>query len=448
MNRRDFLRHTGAIGAGAVLAQLGLLGSRAYAAAGDYKALVCIFLTGGSDGNNTIVPIDSAGYASYATVRGTLALPQANLEPLTEFDGALRFGLHPGLADWQAIWSAGNMAVLLNTGTLVQPLTRAQYLANASARPQGLFSHSDQQKQWQASVSDAPSRTGWGGRLADEIAGLNTGASVPTMISATGNNLFVTGAAARALTIPVSGSFGLRGVDSTAAGQARYSALSQLLAIDREAELVAAAQDVMADAISYSATLSPVLTSTTTTVAASFAGLTTNISRQLLAVAKIIEARVSLGASRQIFLVSLGGFDTHSNELNTQANLFGQLGPAVKAFYDAMVAIGANANVTAFTLSDFSRTLKPNTNGGTDHAWGNHHFIIGGAVRGQRFYGTPPTLTLAGPDDTSTEGRWIPTTAVDQYAATLATWFGASPAGLARVLPNLSAFATPNLGFV
>jgi uncharacterized protein (DUF1501 family) len=246
----------------------------------------------------------------------------------------------------------------------------------------------------------------------------------------------------------VSGSFGLRGMDSSVAGQARYSALSQLLAIDREAELVDAAQDVMASAISYSATLSPVLTSSTTAVAASFTGLTTNISRQLLAVAKIIEARVLLGASRQIFLVSLGGFDTHSNELNTQANLFGQLGPAVKAFYDAMVAISANANVTAFTLSDFSRTLKPNTNGGTDHAWGNHHFIIGGAVRGQRFYGTPPTLSLAGPDDTSTEGRWIPTTAVDQYAATLATWFGASPAGLARVLPNLSAFATPNLGFV
>ena len=448
MNRRDFLRHMGGIGAGAALAQLGLLGSRALAAPGDYKALVCIFLTGGNDGNNTIVPIDTAGYANYSSIRGTLALPQADLVPLPEIGGALRFGMHPGLTDWKTIWNAGQMAALLNVGTLLQPLTLAQYQASTAVRPLNLFSHIDQQHQWQAAISDAPSNTGWGGRLADQLAAVNAAASVPTMITATGNNLFVAGQASRALAIPVSGTFGLRGTGTSGANLARTTALSQLLGVDKEALLVDAAQDVMTSALNYSVTLNPILTASTTPAAAPFAALTSGISKQLLAIAKIIEARTTFNATRQIFLASLGSFDTHTNELNTQANLFGQLGPAVKAFYDAMVAIGENANVTTFTLSDFSRTLKPNTGGGTDHAWGNNHFIIGGAVQGQRFYGTPPTLALGGPDDTSQEGRWIPTTAVDQYAATLATWLGVSPAGLASVLPNLSSFATANLGFV
>ncbi len=448
MNRRNFLRHMGGIGAGAALAQLGLLGSRALAATGDYKALVCIFLTGGNDGNNTIVPIDTAGYANYSAIRGTLALPQANLVPLPEVGGALRFGLHPGLTAWQSIWNAGQMAVLLNTGTLLQPLTLAQYQASTSVRPLNLFSHLDQQRQWQSAISDVPSSTGWGGRIADQIAAANAGSSVPTMITTSGNNLFVTGQASRALAVPVSGSFGLSGTGTSGANLARTNAFRQMLNVDKDALLVDASQDIVTNALNYSATLNPLLASTTTPAAAPFAALTSGISKQLLAIAKIIEARTTLNATRQIFLATLGSFDTHTNELNAQANLFGQLGPAVKAFYDAMVVIGANTNVTTFTLSDFSRTFKPNTGGGTDHAWGNNHFIIGGAVHGQRFYGTPPTLALGGPDDTSQEGRWIPTTAVDQYAATLATWFGVSPAGLAGVLPNLSQFPIANLGFV
>ena len=448
MNRRDFLRHMGGIGAGAALAQLGLLGSRAQAAAGDYKALVCIFLIGGNDGNNTIVPIDTAGYANYSVVRGTLALPLANLVPLPEAGGALRFGLHPGLTDWQAIWNAGQMAVLLNVGTLLQPLTLAQYQASASVRPVNLFSHIDQQHQWQTAISDAPGKTGWGGRIADQLAVANTTSSVPTMITATGNSLFVTGQASRALAVPVSGSFGLSGTGTSGADLARTNALSQLLGIDKDMLLVDAAQEIVADALNYSGTLSPILAANTTPAAAPFAALTSGISKQLRAIAKIIEARTTLNATRQIFLASLNGFDTHTNEVYTQANLFSQLGPAVKAFYDAMVVIGENANVTTFTLSDFSRTFKPNTGGGSDHAWGNNHFIIGGAVHGQQFYGTPPTLALGGPDDTSQEGRWIPTTAVDQYAATLATWFGVSPTSLASVLPNLLRFPTANLGFV
>jgi uncharacterized protein (DUF1501 family) len=447
MDRRDFLRHAGGIGAGAALAQLGLLSSRAQAAIGDYKALVCIFLAGGNDGNNTIVPVDTAGYAGYSAIRGPLALAQGSLVPLPEAGGALRFGLHPGLAALAPIWNAQQMAVLLNVGTLLQPLTLAQYRASNSVRPLDLFSHIDQQNQWQSAISDVPGSTGWGGRIAEQLAGANAGSGVPAMITTAGNNLFVTGQAARALAVPVSGSFGLNGSGVSGAALARTSAFSQLLAVDKDALLVDAAQEIVVNGLNYSAALSPVLANNTIPAASPFATLTSGISKQLLAVTKIIAARTTFSVRRQIFFVSLGGFDTHTSQLGAQATLFGQLGPAVKAFHDAMTLLGESANVTAFTLSDFSRTLKP-TADGSDHAWGNNHFIIGGAVRGQRFYGTYPTLALGGPDDVSQEGRWIPTTALDQYAATLASWFGVSAPGLAGILPNLSRFPVANLGFV
>jgi uncharacterized protein (DUF1501 family) len=204
----------------------------------------------------------------------------------------------------------------------------------------------------------------------------------------------------------------------------------------------------MSGAIQSSGLLNPVLTSTTSTVGGYFSGLTSGVAAQLLAIAKVIEARSSLGMTRQIFMVSLGSFDTHQDELNTQSTLFGQLGPAVKAFHDSMSAIGAANQVTSFTLSDFSRTYIANTNGGTDHAWGSHHFVVGGAVKGGQMYGTWPTLVIAGPDDAGNQGRWIPTSSVDQYAATLASWFGVSASAMTNVLPNLSAFPTSSLGFI
>ncbi len=450
MNRRHFLRQVGAIGASAAMAQLGMFSARAAAATGDYKALVCVFLFGGNDGNNTVIPLDSAGYANYYNVRGTqLGLQQSVIKPLNEAGNVLRYGLHPDLTDLQTLWDAGQMAVLLNTGTLVQPLTHDQYLSPGFPKPMSLFSHLDQQRQWQAALSTAPSPTGWGGRLVDEVAALNSASRIPAMISTAGNSLMLTSSAAHAINIPINGtSFGLNGVNNTALSVTRSNALQLLLGIDRDTDLVNAGQTIFTSALTTSALLSPVLSNNTTTASLPFANLTTNISQQLHAVAKVIEARSSLGAARQVFMVSLGGFDTHTNQLARQSALFGQLGPALKAFNDAMVAIGESANVTSFTLSDFARTLKPNTGGGSDHAWGNHHFIIGGAVKGQRIYGSMPSLVLAGPDDAGAEGRWIPTTSVDQYAATLATWFGVSPAGLASVIPNLAQFPVSNLGFV
>jgi len=448
MKRRTFLAHAGALAGSAALGQLGLLAAKA-ATANDYKALVCVFLYGGNDANNTIVPLDTAGYANYATTRSYLALPQAQLLPLAVAAGAPLYGLHPALPGLQALWAAGNMAIVANVGTLVQPLTKAQYLSTSTMKPESLFSHIDQQHQWQASISStSSSNSGWGGRLTDQLASLNSGSSVPPMISTGGNNLFVTGAASQALVIPTSGSFGLNGYASDATDAARLTALQQLLSLDQGDNLVQAAQAVMTGALASSAVLNPILTSTNATLTARFGALTGNFAAQLLAIAKVIQARATLGASRQVFLVTLGSFDTHTDQFNTQQTLFAELDAGLTAFHGAMSDLGTDSSVTSFTLSDFSRNFLPNTGGGTDHAWGSHPLVIGGAVKGGQIYGTMPTLTLSGPDDASDLGRWIPTIAVDQFAATLASWFGADATALTAVLPNLSAFSPVNLGFI
>ena len=448
MKRRSFLTHAGALAGSAALSQLGVLAAQA-ATGSDYKALVCIFLYGGNDSNNMLVPIDSSGYANYAKLRSTIALPQAQLLPLSVAGGTPEFGLHPALPGLQTLWNSGSLAVVANVGTLVQPLTKAQYLLTTTVKPESLFSHIDQQHQWQASISNtSSSNTGWGGRLSDQLAGLNINASVPPMISTGGNNLFVTGAASQALVIPISGSFGLSGFSTGSADAARRSALAQLLGIDQQADLVNAAQNVMSGALTSSAMLNPILTTTDATLTGRFGALTSNFAKQMLAIAKVIEARSSLGASRQVFLAALGSFDTHTDEVNRQQSLLADLDAGLTAFHGAMADIGAGSSVTSFTLSDFSRTLLPNTGGGTDHAWGSHHLVIGDAVHGGQFYGTMPTLALGGPDDEGSEGRWIPTTAVDQYAATLAAWFGADASTLANVLPNLASFSPNTLGFV
>src|SRR5208283_4557712 len=316
MKRRSFLLHAGALAGSAALGHLGVFAAGA-ASANDYKALVCIFLYGGNDANNMIVPLDTAGYANYAQTRSYLALPQAQLLPLNVAGGgAPQYGLHPALPGLASLWTSGDLAIVANVGTLVQPLTKTQYLSTATAKPENLFSHIDQQHQWQASISSTSSaNSGWGGRLSDQLASLNVNSSVPPMISTGGNNLFVTGAASQALVIPTSGSFGLNGYSSDATDTARLAALQQLLNIDQSDNLVQAAQAVMTDALASSAVLNPILTSTNATLTARFGGLTGNFAEQLLAIAKVIQARGTLGASRQVFLVTLGSFDTHTDQL-------------------------------------------------------------------------------------------------------------------------------------
>jgi uncharacterized protein (DUF1501 family) len=441
MRRRGFLCHAGALAGSAALGQLGALAASA-ATTGDYRALLCIFLDGGNDSNNMIVPVDATGYTNYGQVRGGLALPQASLLPLQEAGGVLRYGLHPSLPGMQSLWGAGNLAVVANVGTLVQPLTKAQYLSTATEKPQSLFSHSDQQHEMQASIASVSSNTGWGGRLSDQFNSLNANASVPPMISVCGNNLFLTGSASQALVIPINGPFALGGFSANGADAARRSALVSLLGADQGTDLIAAAENVMTGALSSSAVLNPILTANTTAAAGYFNGLTTGIAKQMLAIAKVIEARGTLGAQRQVFLAVLESFDTHTDQVNQQQALFEQLDPALTAFHAAMADIGAGSSVTSFTLSDFSRTFQPNTGGGSDHGWGSHQLVMGDAVKGGVLYGTMPELALGSPDDEGDQGRWIPTIAVDQYAAALSTWFGASPSALAAVLPNLAAFSS------
>jgi uncharacterized protein (DUF1501 family) len=448
VNRRDFLRRTTALSAAGLAADLGLVSLAARGAVNDYKALVCVFLFGGVDGNNVLVPLDTAGYGQYAKVRGAtsgIGLTQAELLPIAPTNLGTPFGLHPSLGEMQSLFTGAHLAILANVGTLTQPTSTAQY--KAGVRPENLYSHSDQQTQWQTSIPSGGSGTGWGGRLADAMAPM-AGQSFPVITSTAGVTLYVTGATTRPLAIPTSGSFGLAGLGASAASKARLAALNTLLGIDRGNTLVAAAADITQQALSLSATVNPILTTTSPSLATAFNGLTSSIAKELLAVGRIIEARAATGATRQIFFVSLGGFDTHTNELATHQNLFGDLSPALKAFYDATSALGVANQVTTFTLSDFGRTFQPAAGGGSDHAWGNHHLIMGGAVQGGKIYGQFPQLILGGPNDAEKEGRWIPTTAVDQYGATLARWFGAGPKELAVVFPNLAQFAPADLGFL
>jgi len=447
MQRRDFLRNTCTIGAGTVLAQLGLLGAHAQSSAGDYKALVCIFLIGGNDSNNSVIPYDADGFAAYSSARRVLGLNKSTVVPLTEPDGSARFGLHPALSQLKSVWQAGDLAVLFNTGPLLQPLTREEFIANLAGRPRGLFSHPDQQRQWQTGGGAVAAGTGWGGRIAEAVVGLNPVSAVPAMLSVGSSDIFATGSTSRALALPISGSFGLQGADDSPASRARLTALGQLLGLDQQSELIAAAQQVTSAALEQRAILDPILTGSSV-AATFFTNLNSNIARQLHTVAKVVQHRERLGVRRQVFFIGFGNFDTHVNQTATHSLLLSQLGPALKAFHSSLTALGANELVTTFTLSDFSRTLRPNTSGGTDHAWGGHHFVIGGAVQGRSYYGTFPKLQLAGPDDASGEGRWIPTSSVDQYAATLASWFGVDAQALGEMLPNLRSFAQPSLGFM
>jgi uncharacterized protein (DUF1501 family) len=453
LSRRAFLRHAAALGAMGAAAQLDLVrlvaAANAQAApAADYKALVCVFLFGGNDGNNTVVPCDSAGYAQYAAVRAAasgLQLAQSSLLPIQPANTATAYGLHPALAGLEGLFARRKLAVLANVGTLTAPTTAVDY--QAGVRPQSLYSHSDQQAQWQSAVADAASGTGWGGRLADRVATYNAG-GFPVTTSLGGTALFATGRTSLPLSVPSSGAFALAGYPGTVASNARLAALQQLLAQDSESTLVRGAGAVATQAIGLSATVNPILAGDPPAIAPLFAGLATATARQLYQVAKLIAARDVTGASRQVFFVQQGGYDTHTDQLRRQQALFAELAPALTAFYAAMAALGVGSQVTTFTLSDFGRTLQPASGGGSDHAWGSHHFVIGDAVRGGELYGEYPQLVLGGPDDAEREGRWIPTTAVEQYGATLARWFGVAPADLPAVFPNLGRFPRQDLGFL
>jgi uncharacterized protein (DUF1501 family) len=463
-SRRQFLRTGCAALRAAAFArafdEFGLVSALAAPATGAaparYKALVCVYLDGGNDGNNTIVPCDKAGYQGYQSAREPLlAIPQPLLLPITPPSLGTPFGLHPSLADLHPLWSQRKLAVVCNVGTLIQPTTRATYLSRTAPLPYQLFSHSDQSQQQQTARADARVQTGWAGSLSDVLTGRYNRRNFPMVTSVAGTAIFAQGAETQPLGIapaptPLTRVLMLNGFDDSAAAAARRKEMDFLRSIDRKAPLVSSGQDALQRALDYSLafTSDPPL-------GTNFPD--TPIGNQLKQVAKVMKLNrtdATLGLARQVFFCQLGGFDTHQEQGRKQAELLGMVASAMKAFYDATVELEIAADVTTFTLSDFSRTLEP-SGSGSDHGWGNHLFVVGGSVRGGDFYGVPgangsvyPTLELGGPDDADSRGRWIPTAAVEQYAATLATWFGLAPSDVPAVFPLIGRFTTADLGFM
>jgi uncharacterized protein (DUF1501 family) len=430
---------------------------------GGYKALVCVFLAGGNDCNQTLIPLGDAsdptgGYPAYYNARNShnLAIAQSNLLPISTSYG--QYGLHPSLTNFQNYFNQRQLAITCNVGPLVTYLSRATYRGNG-AKPFQLFSHSDQVLIWQTSRGDIRAQSGWGGRIAD----LYPPSSYPMVTSVTGSSLpiYTIGVNRRPLGIAphpttLRNVLNLTGFGTTAMETARRTAMDQLRTIDRLNTVVGASMDVTSQALQVSSILN-VDDPTFQTVFPN-----TTLANQLRQVAKIMAVNVNTGFSlgnKQMFFCQLGGFDTHQAQNVNQPPLLTQVNNALKAFYDATVEIGVNSGVVTFTISDFGRTLNPGGSGqnvvGSDHAWGSHHFVLGDPVQGGDLFGRPmpasdggngtvyPTLTTGGPYDTDTRGRWIPTVSVEQYAATLAQWYGVSQTDLNTVFPLLNRFDGP-----
>jgi len=420
----------------------------------DSKALVCLFLFGGNDGNNLLVPRDTTGHAAYQRDRGILALPRETLLPLTLPQGDGRdFGLHPAMAPLHPLFGNGRMALLANVGTLVAPITKAEYLSGGAAVPPHLFSHNDQQVQWQTSVPDSPRKVGWGGRMADLLQQLNGDSQISMNISIAGSNFFQVGEEVLQYHLTPQGSIGLSQYDATWAPVAQmYQSAGSMLARGYGHVFEQEYANIMNRAVANDTLLKSVL-STVPEYTEKFpnstvpAGGLSRTAAQLRMILRMIQARQTLGMKRQIFFAALGGFDTHDAQLDDHHALLAELSNAIADFHQATADLGIADKVTLFTASDFNRTY--NSNGkGSDHAWGGHHVVVGGGVRGGNLYGDMPMLEIRGPDDTGSRGSWIPKISTDEMAATLALWFGVPAGNLPLVLPNIGRFANPDLGFM
>lgn len=480
--RRSFLRDfgTAALGSLAVsstLRDFRLINSAVAQGNGpfafpDYKALVCVFLSGGNDSNNLVVP-RGAAHANYAAIRQNLTIPESVLLPITPEDGdGNDYGLHPSCGGLANLFETGKAAFLFNVGPLLFPTTRIQYQKKLVALPPQLFSHSDQVMHWQTSLPDQPPRTGWGGRVADLLHPYQDSlindpvnrAKIALCTSIAGANTFEVGSSIQQYHVSTGGAVVMSGTGGAtgSATKNRENAIRNIAKLQQGNLQSGAYGEIIDDAIGTGVLLNEAIAATNTTVWQT-AFPTGSFGDQMKMVARIIAARDTLKIKRQIFFVSFGSYDTHTSQVGTgddpltgtHANLLGQLSNGIAAFHAALNQIGGASlqnSVVGFTASDFGRTMP--TNGqGSDHGWGSHHLIFGGdgsnnsAVRGKRTYGTFPVLQVNGPDDTST-GRWIPTTSVDEYSATLARWFGVDDAHMPVVFPNLGRFANPDLGFL
>lgn len=468
LSRRAFLQRSKqlAIAGTASSFAMGLAGigeAAAFSAGNDYKALVCIFLYGGNDHNSTLMPFDSANYDLYSAIRGggagqtaggiTLARSSLAATALTPAGGQvltnnLQYALAPEMTRLKAIFDAGKMAPLLNVGPLVAPLTLAQYQSSnlvANPRPAKLFSHNDQQSTWQSSKPEGAT-DGWGGRMGDLALSSNSN-SLFTCISATGNAVFLSGQQALSYQVSSGGALAVNGIKNNLySSSAASAALRTLMTQSSNHVLEAEYNRVAKRSIDAEGVVTAALQSITLATSFTPATGSNSLAQQLRVVARLIAARQPLGAKRQVFMVSMGGFDLHDALITNQSRLMGQLDFAMDAFYRATVELGVANNVTTFTASDFGRTLQSNGDG-SDHGWGSHHFIMGGAVNGGRFYGVAPQISVRSTDQVG-QGRLLPTVSVDQMSATLASWFGVSASELPSIAPNIGRFSASNLGFM
>ena len=458
LNRRAFLRQAccaavGTTGILSALSQIKLIGAlaadagdvRRAGADADYKALVCLFLNGGNDGNNVLIPYDQSSYTSYANERGALAIPRANLLPigLRGYSDGRSYALNNDVAEIKALYDQRKVAFLANVGTLVKPTTLAEYNAG-NALPLQLYSHLDQATQWQSSLPDNPIfRTGWGGRLADLVESMNGNHQISMSISLGGANYFQVGDAVAPYVVNTGGAEVMTGFFGGGVAGTRYAAIKRMLGAKYENILGSSFATQTKSAVDDSEYLTVALRSAPTL---STVFPTYYTARMLQMVAKMISIAPALGLKRQVFFVNIGGYDNHAVQATAHSVLLKELSAAMGAFYNATVELGVANQVTTFTASDFGRTYNPNADG-TDHAWGNLQWIMGGAVSGGDLYGKMPSLRIGASDDTG-RGRWIPSTSVDEYNATLARWFGVSDANLPVVLPNIGRFARRDLGFM
>jgi len=449
-SRREFLRRASALSvAGSATPLVVNLAAMSAASAqtmpADFKALVCVFLYGGNDHSNTIVPFDNANYQLYAQSRTNLALAQNTLLPLATPTNPSMVGrqvaMRPEMAPLKAIYDQGKAAVLANIGPMRAPMTMAQYRNNSVPRPMGLFSHNDQQSDWQ-SFGPEGTRIGWGGRMGDLFASANSYQNV-TAISTSGAAVFVSGSSVAQLQLGNNGAQGIPALQANANVFSTTSASAPLKDIMTAASSHVLANDynkIVKRSTEAAAAINTALGAVTLTT--QFPG--TGLGNQMRNVARMIAARQALGARRQVFHVSIGGFDQHSGLVAGHGPLWAQISAAMAAFYNATVELGIANNVTAFTASDFGRTLDSNGQG-SDHGWGAHHMVVGGAIKGGEMYGTWPDTVLRGPNDVG-RGNLLPTTSVDQLVGTFATWFGVPAGNMKDVIPNATNWPSLDLG--
>jgi len=443
--RRDFSKFIAGAGAAAALGHLARTSAIAAGGSG-FKAMVGVFLFGGNDGWNMVVPTDTR-YAGYAASRGTVALAQARLTPLA----GSPFALHPAMAPLNPVWAEGALGLVLNAGTLFAPLTKALYQSRTDLRPVNLLSHSDEQAHWQGLRARTDNYDGFMGRLADR----SNQPATPALISLGGSNLAVIGQTATPLILPSTGTLTRTGY--TAGASAKNGAIDAFADAAGLGTVADVTSKQITAAYAQAITANTILTATSS-VDSHFvnpttgAALTSDVSRQLLRVARMIEAQGSLGHDRQSFFVTQGGYDNHSAQVNvdtavgTHATLLGDLAMALAAFYKALKAMGMADSVTTFTMSDFGRTYRGNAQLGTDHAWGSNHLVMGAALKPATVHGLYPSTTLGGADDVSTEGRFLPAIAQEEYLGAIGRWHGVPDSDLGYVFPNWSTWSTGGRG--